>query len=110
MRRAPISIVHSRFSRPPLCKTLEERYHFPMNARSGVSHGVRVAGEMRPGFDGILTPDALRFVAGLHRKFEVSRAAALQRRLGRQAELDSGRMPDFLEETRDLRRSPWAVT
>jgi malate synthase len=64
---------------------------------------------MRPGFDGILTPDALRFVAELHRKFEVSRAAALQRRLGRQAELDSGHKPDFLEETSDLRRSPWTV-
>jgi malate synthase len=80
-----------------------------MNARSGESHGVRVAGELRPGFDEILTPDALRFVAELHRKFEVSRAAALQRRLDRQAELDQGRMPGFLEETADLRRSPWTV-
>src|SRR5579885_2996537 len=80
-----------------------------MNARSGVSPGVRVAGEMRPGFDGILTPDALRFVAELHRKFEVSRAAALQRRIDRQAELDGGKMPEFLAETADLRRSPWTV-
>src|SRR5579885_840725 len=71
--------------------------------------GVRVAGEMRPGFDEILTPEALRFVAELHRKFEVSRAAALKRRIDRQAELDRGKLPDFLAETQDLRRSPWTV-
>jgi malate synthase len=81
-----------------------------MNARSGVAHGIRVVGELRPGFDGILTPEALRFLADLHRKFESSRAAALQRRISRQAELDSGRMPEFLEETRDLRASPWTVS
>src|SRR5437868_3260998 len=80
-----------------------------MNARSGESHGVRIAGELRSGFDSILTPDALRFVAELHRKFEASGAAALQRRLVRQDELDAGRMPAFLDETADLRRSPWTV-
>ena len=34
---------------------------------AGRAEGVEVLGGMAPGFDGILTPEALGFVAGLHR-------------------------------------------
>jgi hypothetical protein len=43
----------------------------------------------------ILTPEALRFVAKLARRFSATREALLQARVQRQAEIDAGKMPDF---------------
>ena len=55
-----------------------------------LSAGVTVEGERVPGSEEILTPDALEFVAQLHRSFDPVRAALLERRVERQAEIDSG--------------------
>ena len=41
---------------------------------------IRVLGPMEPGFDSILTPEALQFVAALERCFRARRARLLQRR------------------------------
>jgi malate synthase len=79
-----------------------------MNESSGVP-GVRILGEPSPGFDGILTPEAIRFVAELHRKFNDTRERLLRRRVERQAEIDRGIMPDFLPETEEVRRGTWTV-
>jgi malate synthase len=57
----------------------------------------------------ILTPEALAFVAALHRRFEPQRQALLGRRLARQRELDAGWLPDFLTETADVRAADWRV-
>ncbi|OAQ27871.1 malate synthase A [Linnemannia elongata AG-77] len=51
----------------------------------------------------VLTPEALQFVATLHRTYEATRQQLLQRRVARQIELDQGRLPDFLPETRHIR-------
>jgi malate synthase len=51
----------------------------------------------------VLTPEALQFVATLHRTYEATRQRLLQRRVERQIELDQGRLPDFLPETRHIR-------
>jgi malate synthase len=51
----------------------------------------------------VLTPEALQFVATLHRTYESTRQALLQRRRDRQVELDQGHLPDFLPETRHIR-------
>ena len=72
--------------------------------------GVDVAGPAVPGADGILTDEALAFVADLHRRFGPVRLDLLRRREERQAELDAGVLPDFLR--RDARRcarttGPW---
>ncbi len=70
--------------------------------------GVEILGEMKPGFDEILTPDALDFVGTLQRAFGGRRAECLQRRQERQAALDRGEMLDFLPETKSVREGDWS--
>lgn len=58
---------------------------------------------------GVLTPEALEFVAGLHSEFEPRRQELLARRRSRVVELDAGSKPDFLAATRELRDASWQV-
>jgi malate synthase len=51
----------------------------------------------------------MAFVAQLHREFNPTREALLQRRAERQAELDAGRLPDLSPETANLRGAAWHV-
>lgn len=53
----------------------------------------------------ILTKEASAFLAILHRTFNPTRKALLQRRIDRQAEIDKGHFPDFLPETRHIREN-----
>ena len=71
--------------------------------------GVAIKGEMRPGYDKILSPEALGFVAELERKFGPERRRLLARRAELQQKLDAGWRPDFLPETRKVRESDWTV-
>ncbi len=71
--------------------------------------GVQITGRMTPEYADILTPEALAFLASLHRKFNARRLELLQRRTARQAELDAGKLPDFLPETRAIREADWKV-
>jgi malate synthase len=64
---------------------------------------------IKPGFDAILTPGALQFLAKLHREFEPRRRQLLALRAERAQQMDRGRRPDFLPETRSLRESDWRV-
>src|SRR5260370_27147603 len=57
----------------------------------------------------ILTPEAMHFVATLIRAFADRRESLLQRRVQRQAEIDAGKLPDFLPETAHIRASEWTV-
>jgi malate synthase len=57
----------------------------------------------------VLSPDALAFVAELHRRFDATRRALLAARVERQARLDAGELPDFLPETREVREGDWRV-
>src|SRR5215210_2597363 len=61
------------------------------------------------GAEAILSPDALDFLADLHERFDARRHALLDARRDRQARFDAGELPDFLEETRDIREGEWAV-
>src|SRR5438132_8489223 len=58
----------------------------------------------------ILTPEAMHFVATLIRAFADRREELLQRRVQRQAEIDAGKMPDFLPETEHIRTSEWTIS
>ncbi|OLB41248.1 MAG: malate synthase A, partial [Ktedonobacter sp. 13_2_20CM_53_11] len=60
-------------------------------------------------FAEILTPEAMAFVATLVRTFSGRREELLQRRVQRQAEIDAGKMPDFLPETERIRQGSWTV-
>jgi malate synthase len=57
----------------------------------------------------ILTPAALEFLAGLHRRFDGRRRELLAARAARQLRFDAGERPDFLESTRSVREGDWKV-
>jgi malate synthase len=70
---------------------------------------VRILGERVEGSERILTPEAVAFVAELHRTFDDRRRELLERRGERQERLLAGEVPDFLPETADVRASEWRV-
>ncbi len=59
--------------------------------------------------DEVLTDDALRFVAALHREFEPTRRTLLAARAQRRAELASGTPLDFRPDTAEIRAGDWQV-
>jgi malate synthase len=70
---------------------------------------IAVTGRVTREFAQILTPEALDFVAALHRRFEPRRQELLARRAARQKEFDAGRLPEFLSETKKIRDGEWKV-
>ncbi|MBA3714143.1 MAG: malate synthase A [Pyrinomonadaceae bacterium] len=71
--------------------------------------GVQLTDITAPNSSKVLTPQALTFVAELHRRFNPERERLLARRTERQAEFTAGRLPDFLPETKEIRRAEWQV-
>src|SRR3989440_4281628 len=61
------------------------------------------------GFDEILTPEALAFVGDLVREFSLRLDSLLQKRILAHARLRTGTLPNFLDETREIRTSEWKV-
>lgn len=60
--------------------------------------------------DEVLTPDALAFIAKLHRSTAARRQELLQARRTRRAEIAAGQDPRFLRETEEIRNDPsWRV-
>jgi malate synthase len=62
-----------------------------------------------PGAEEILTDAALGFLAELHERFDARRRELLAARVERQKRFDSGELPDFLPEARDIRESDWTI-
>ena len=71
--------------------------------------GVSIDGAIKPGFERVLTKDAVAFLADLQRKFNARREELLAARVERQKRLDAGEKPDFLAETAKIRESDWTV-
>jgi malate synthase len=71
--------------------------------------GVQVTGRLKPGYDRVLTPEALAFVVELQRKFGAERKRLLEHRAALQRQLDQGWKPDFLAETQSVRDGDWTV-
>ena len=65
--------------------------------------GVRGASE-------VLTADALELLMELHERFDERRLALLDRRMDRQARFDAGELPDFREDTREIREAEWTIS
>jgi malate synthase len=61
------------------------------------------------GFEEILTPDALAFVRDLVREFSPRLDFLLQKRILVHESLRTRTLPDFLDETREIRTSEWKV-
>ncbi|MEO1040586.1 MAG: malate synthase A [Pseudomonadota bacterium] len=72
--------------------------------------GVIIKGEIRDGYEDILTTDALDLIAELHRRFDGERKRLLAEREARQTRLDAGEEQlDFPAETAAIRNGEWTV-
>ena len=71
--------------------------------------GIAISGAVNQAFAEVLSPEALGFVAKLHRKFESRRQELLAARAARQKEFDQGKLPDFLPQTKTVRDTDWVV-
>jgi malate synthase len=71
--------------------------------------GVEITAPVSSAYATVLTPEALAFLAKLQRTFGERRQELLQRRITRQAEIDSGTRPDFLPETAEIRAAEWTI-
>ncbi|MFN8372487.1 MAG: malate synthase A [Anaerolineae bacterium] len=70
---------------------------------------LEITGKMQPGYETVLTSDAVAFVAKLARAFTTRRNELLERRQQRRQQLDRGVLPDFLLETARVRSGDWKV-
>ena len=80
-----------------------------MSQKYPTPDGVQINAPHSEAYEKILTTEALSFLATLHRKFDATRKELLDRRQIRQKELDAGKLPDFLTETKSIRESDWSV-
>jgi malate synthase len=71
--------------------------------------GVEVRAPIKPGFEKVLTAEALALVAELHRAFNGRRKTLLAERAARARRLDAGERPDFLASTRSIREGEWRI-
>jgi len=71
--------------------------------------GIQVVGKLSPGYETILTPEALSFIEQLEEKFGKRRKELLKQRQIRQKEIDQGKLPDFLPETAHIRNGSWTI-
>ncbi len=71
--------------------------------------GVQIVGAISPAVTDVLTPEALTFVASLHRQFNQRRVELLAARKERQKHFDAGEIPGFLPQTEAIRTSDWQV-
>ena len=69
-----------------------------------------ITAEIKPGYETILTREALDLVATLHRTFEPRRQASARRRV---SSARSGSMPasvpDFLPKRKSIREGDWKI-
>jgi malate synthase len=80
-----------------------------MQMQATTKKSVQILGAMRPGYEAILTPQALAFIVDLEWKFDAERRRLLALRNERQVRLAAGAKPDFLPETRAIRDGDWTV-
>jgi len=78
-------------------------------ATPSVNVNLEVTGPVNDAYREVLSTEALAFLASLAKQFEPRRLQLLERRQARQAELDSGTLPDFLPETAAVRKGDWTV-
>jgi len=71
--------------------------------------GVEFTASIPEKYDEVLSPEAVAFVAKLAREFSGRVDEVLGVREEWQAKIDAGEMPDFLEDTKDVREGDWTV-
>ncbi|WP_286230542.1 malate synthase A [Neobacillus mesonae] len=73
------------------------------------TRGIEVVGALKAQYDEVLTPGALKFIEDLERNFGSRRVELLQSRQTRQEEINNGKLPDFLPETKHIRNGDWTI-
>src|SRR5947207_13586940 len=73
------------------------------------NQGVVIHGPMKPGYEKVLTPEAIDFAVELEREFGAERRRLLARRAAVQRRLDTGCKPDFLPEPESIRHGDCRV-
>jgi malate synthase len=76
----------------------------------GFGEGVEIHATLADRYNTVLTPEAMAFAVALQREFNPTRKTLLAARVERQARLDAGERPDFLEETKGIREAEWTVS
>jgi malate synthase len=76
-----------------------------MASQEQILREVNILGPLNEQTRKVISKEATVFLALLHRTFNKTRKELLQRRETRQAELDAGKLPDFLPETKHIRDS-----
>ena len=66
-------------------------------------------GAWTPRAQEVLTPEALRLIARMHRRFDDQRRELLEARLRRQSLYDAGSLPDYLDHTSKAVTGGWQV-
>jgi malate synthase len=98
---------------PYLASTIRKRNSKPKEKGVAMSvqapAGVVFTGPVTPAVEEVLTPDALAFVADLHRRFNPTRRQLLAARAERQTAINNGAKLGFPEETASVRSSEWQV-
>lgn len=74
---------------------------------SAPTSNIEILAEIAPEYGEILTPEALEFVESLVREFRPRVVELLSQRAARQERIDAGELPDFLEETAEIRAGDW---
>lgn len=71
--------------------------------------GLQITGTIKPGYEQILTTEALQFIERIERHFGERRKELLEQRKIVQEDLNQGKLPNFLEETKHIRESDWTI-
>jgi malate synthase len=80
-----------------------------MTALPSISDRIDLRARSQKAYERVLTPEALRFVADLARRFTSPILDLLALRRVRQGRFDRGDRPSFLLETRDVRDANWSI-
>ena len=64
---------------------------------------MKITGKFKNEFADVLTEEACSFLLSLHQRFNDKRKDLLRLRERRQTDLDNGKMPGFLPETKSIR-------
>lgn len=72
-----------------------------------ITQAISVKGILTESQKNTLSPEALEFVAKLHRNFDKTRQELLAKREERQKEINEGKFPTFLAETKEIREGDW---
>lgn len=80
-----------------------------MSETTTMTGNIQLKGELKAGFETVLTPEALSFLALLHDQFDARRQTLLAQRKERQAKINEGQFPAYLPDTEEVRKNEWKV-